>query len=124
MILAEIKAGASKDDEEQVYRGHKSQQKGQAVTTSPSRLVPLPVSHPCVCPPGKQTSLTCLQEQARTVGRAAKVAITLNGFPTQLGEKQRLPSAALSAPLCIKTALYVTKLLKLWIAVLCQAVLF
>lgn len=124
MILAEIKAGASRDDEGQEYWGHKSQQKGQAVTTNLSRLVPLPVSHPCVCPPGKQTSLTCLQEQARTVGRAAKVAVTLNGFPTPLGEEQSLPSAALSAPLCVQTALYVTKLLKLRIAVLCQAAVF
>lgn len=52
---------------------------------------------------------------------AGKVAVTLSGFPTQLSKRQSLSSAALSAPLCIKTALYVTKLLKLRIAVLCQA---
>lgn len=52
---------------------------------------------------------------------SSKVAVTLSGFPTLLSKRQSLSSAALSAPLCIKTALYVTKLLKLRIAVLCQA---
>lgn len=82
--------------------------------------VPLP---PRVCPPGKTNQPARLQEQARTVSWAAKVAVTLSGFPTQLGERQSLLSAALSAPLCIKTALYVTELLKLRIVVLRQAVL-
>lgn len=100
-------------DEEQEWK-----QKRRSVSTSP-KLVPHTVSYSCVCPPGKQTSLPCLQEQARTASRTAKVAVTLHGFPTQLSEKS-LPSAALSAPLCIKAALCVTKLLKLWIAVLCQ----
>lgn len=49
-----------------------------------------------------------------------KVAITLSGFPTQLSKRQTLSSTALSAPLCIKAALYVTELLKLHTAMLCQ----
>lgn len=113
----------SRDDEEQDYQGHVSKQKRQVVSTSPSELAPLTVGHPHVCPHEKQTHLLCLQEQARTVSWVAKVAVTLSGFPTQLSEKQILSSAALSAPLCIRTALHVTELLKLWIAVLCQAML-
>ena len=112
-----------RDDEEQEREGHVSKQKRQAASTRPSMLVPLTLCYPCVCHPAKETCLPCLQEQARTAGWAAKVAVTLSGFPTQLSEKQSLPSAALSAPLYIKTALYVTKLLKLRIAVLCQAML-
>lgn len=70
-----------------------------------------------------ENKTTLFAEQARTVSWVAKVAVTLSGFPTQLSEKQILSSAALSAPLCIRTALHVTELLKLWIAMLCQAIL-
>ena len=90
---------------------------------------PVPLSWFCslpatpVAPILGEKPASCLSEQPWTVGWEAKVAVTLSGFPTQLSEKQSFPSAALSAPLCIKTALYVTKLLKLRIVVLCQAML-
>ena len=112
-----------RDSGEQEREGHVLKQKRQAASTHPSTLVPLTLCHPYTCHPGEETCLPCLRKQAWTADWAAKVAITLSGFPTQLREKQSLPSAALSAPLYIKTALYVATVLKLRIAVLCQAML-
>lgn len=101
----------SRDQEEKGHEGHVLE-KRQAASARPSALVPFTLCHPYTCHPGKETAFPCLQKRAWTVNWAAKVAVTFESIPTQLSEKQSLPSAALPAPLYIKTALYVTTLLK------------
>lgn len=96
-----MKAGVAGTGEQE-REGHVLKQKRQAASTHPSTLVPLTLCHPYTCHPGEETCLPCLRKQAGTADWAAKVAVTLSGFPTQLREKQSLPSAALSAPLYIK----------------------